>query len=43
VEQYVRVVASLVLDRQRRGRVEELGGDDTVLRFLALYEVTIYP
>ena len=43
VEQYVRAVASLVLDRQRRGRIEELGGDDTISRFFTLYEVSIYP
>jgi hypothetical protein len=43
VEQYVRAVASLVLDRQRRGRIKELGGNNIISRFFALYEVSIYP
>jgi hypothetical protein len=39
IEQYVEVVATLVSERQRRGRVKELGGEETISRFRALYKV----
>jgi hypothetical protein len=41
VEQYVEVVATLILERQKRGRVEELGGEETIARFFALYKVCL--
>ena len=41
IPKYVDVVVKLVSRRQRCGRVEELGGEETVSRFFALYEVCI--
>jgi hypothetical protein len=39
IPKYVDIVVKLVSQRQRCGRVEELGGEETILRFFALYAV----
>jgi hypothetical protein len=41
--QLVHLVEGLVANRIKAGRVEELGGRDTVERFLALVKVVYFP
>ncbi len=36
---YVDIVVKLVSQRQKCGRVKELGGEETISRFFALYAV----
>ncbi len=39
IPKYVDIVVKLVSQRQKCGRVEELGGEEMISRFFALYEV----
>ena len=39
IPKYVDIVVKLVSQRQKCGRVEELGGEETISRFFALYKV----